>query len=155
MSRAIDLLLLGALAFLGWKLVHTNLGGTAAGERAQSPISVSLKVRGDAPLDGLGVILSPADLPDRKSELTKELNARQLAPFDRDRMARVFVPRAGRYEVRWASQDQDSPQQIRDVMGDSQGPAGGRSQHIEVRGGVAQPIEIELDRAQAEALRRR
>lgn len=150
MSRAIDILLLGALAFLGWKLVHMDRGRAAASARASSPITVSVVVRGDVPLEGLVTLLRPAGERARRSEVSGEPAPHQLSPFDSDRQALILVPKAGRYELRWAAQGQALPQRPRNVVGELERNA---TQHIEVSAAMLEPIEIELDGAHAEGLR--
>ncbi len=151
MSRAVDLLLLAAVAFLGWKLLHMDLGFAGSTEEAR-PVTATLVVRGDASLEDLGVILRRADELDAAG-MSEEFAPHQLGPWGTDRKAEVQVPVAGRYELRWGAQDEPAPRLARDVMIELVKGAKAADQHIVITEGMDQPIEIDLGEAHAAGIR--
>jgi len=151
MSRAVDLLLLGAIALMGWMLLRPGQS-SAEPEGGAGPITLTLQARGDASLDGLGVILRPAGGSSPAKETSGAVVPHQLTPWDLDRTAKAIVPVAGRYELRWGAQDEPPPGRPRDVMLELGLSHDEANQTIEITEGMTTTIAVDLDPARAKAV---
>ena len=163
MSRAFDVLLLVLIGFLAWNLLRSDSHLALAGSTA-APVTAKVRIAGDAPLDGLGLLLIPGDdllgaggfatSGDGKRDTTPH----QLAPFYRDRTTQIIVPAPGAYRVRFGVQDNGpAPRRPRDVMLELPPEAKAAEQIIEVvassEPGTATPeIVLELSAAHAAGL---
>lgn len=153
MSRVFDLLLLAGIAALAWLLVRHD-PGLAASPDGIEPINVTVAVRGDVPLDGLGILIRPEDSLELPGGSDDDIAPHQLAPWQASRTTQVLVPVPGRYLVRWGAQDEPPPRRARDVMIQLEKAAKLEDQVIEVTGGPGRPVlEIDLPAAHAEAIR--
>jgi hypothetical protein len=114
MSRALDILLLVLVGFFAWKLVRAD-DHLAAASGEGRPLTAKVRVLGEAPLDGLGLLIIPSDeslgggFGTVGGDGERDTTPHQLSPFYRDRTTQIIVPAAGRYLVRFGLQDQGPP----------------------------------------------
>lgn len=114
MSRAFDVLLLVLVGFFAWKLIRADdhlVDASGAGQ----PLTAKVRVTGEAPLDGLGLLIIPSEEMQAQGfgalgeDAEHDTTPHQLAPFYRDRTTQIIVPAPGRYLVRFGLQDQGPP----------------------------------------------
>lgn len=159
MSRALDLLLLVLIGFFAWKLVRAD-DHLADASGAGRPVTAKVRVLGDAPLEGLGLLIIPSEEMQRDGfgalggASGQDTTPHQLSPFYRDRTAQIIVPATGRYLVRFGLQDQGPPpRRPRSVMLDLAPEAKTPEQEIWVTDqSMENEILIELPAAHAAGL---
>ena len=161
MSRAFDLLLVALVCFLAWKLVRADDHLVIAGGAGQ-PVTAKVRVTGEGPLDGLGLLIIPSQEMQGQGQGFgalgegggQDTTPHQLSPFYRDRTAQIIVPAVGSYSVRFGLQDQGPPpRRARDVMLELAPEAKAPPQIIEVaEDSIAKEILIDLPDAHAAGL---
>ena len=149
MSRAIDLLLVLIIAGLAWLLFRS----TAADEEttpAERSIEAKVRVLGDAPLNGLALVILPdVGLPDALGS-----GARQLTPFDDNRTATIVVPAQGDYRIRFGLAPRDGEAAANDVWDSVPESARDDEQRVRITdASIVDTVELRLTPGHAAALR--
>lgn len=152
MSRTPDLILFAAVLAAAWTLIRYQ--PAAAG----SPITTTVRVRGDAPLHGLGILLREADghtptaLTDDEDH---DISPHQTAPWQPGRTTQITVPGPGNYSVRWGAQVELPPCRAKEVMKDLPREAKIDDQLLRILPGMTHENvhEIDLPAAHGEAIR--
>lgn len=158
MSRAFDVLLLVLIGFVAWKLVRAD-DHLALAQDGHQPVTARVRVSGDEPLQGLGLLLTPVDstqsMGTEGDSPESNTTPHQLAPFYRDRTTQIIAPAPGSYRVRWGVQDQGpAPRRPRSVTLELEPAAKLADQIIELgESSDAGEIVIELPPAHAAGLR--
>ena len=159
MSRAFDILLLVLVSLVAWNLVRAD-DHLLDANGAQQPVTAKVRINGDAPLDGIGLLIIPSEQMQGGGfgvlgeGAGHDTTPHQLAPFYRDRTTQIIVPAPGSYLVCFGLQDQGPPpRRPRGVMLELAPGAKCPKQLIEVTDrSMMEEILIELPAAHAAGL---